>query len=106
MNQTLSQLAPSLKLGPTVAVLIPCYNEELTVGAVVRDFRRVLPNATIYVFDNNSSDRTVEEAEAAGATVFAEWRQGKGYVVQTMFRTIDADVYLMVDGDATYPAQA
>ncbi|HEX7706949.1 MAG TPA: glycosyltransferase [Thermoanaerobaculia bacterium] len=91
---------------PRVAILIPCYNEELTIGGVVRDFRKQLPDASIYVFDNNSHDRTVEEATAAGARVFRERRQGKGYVVQTMFRVVDADVYVMVDGDATYPAAA
>lgn len=88
---------------PVVAVLIPCYNEELTVGAVVAEFRAQLPEADIYVFDNNSTDRTVERARAAGAQVFFERRQGKGYVVQTMFRQVDADIYVMVDGDGTYP---
>lgn len=89
---------------PHVAVLIPCYQEESTIGDVVRQFRAQLPRADIYVFDNNSSDRTVEEALRAGATVLSEKRQGKGYVVQSMFRRIDADIYVMVDGDATYPA--
>ncbi|HKP71494.1 MAG TPA: glycosyltransferase [Pyrinomonadaceae bacterium] len=89
---------------PRVAVLIPCYNEELTVAGVVREFRALLPDADIYVFDNNSKDRTVECALEAGATVMYERRQGKGYVVQSMFRQVDADVYVMVDGDATYPA--
>jgi glycosyltransferase involved in cell wall biosynthesis len=88
---------------PVVAVLIPCYNEELTVGAVVAEFRAQLPSADIYVFDNNSTDRTVERAREAGAQVFFERRQGKGYVVQTMFRQVDADIYVMVDGDGTYP---
>ncbi len=88
---------------PRVAVLIPCYNEELTVAAVVRQFRAELPEADIYVFDNNSTDRTVDEARAAGARVAYEPRQGKGYVVQAMFRQVDADVYVMVDGDGTYP---
>jgi hypothetical protein len=87
-----------------VAVLIPCYNEELTVAGVVREFRAQLPDADIYVFDNNSQDRTVERAIEAGAIVMYERRQGKGYVVQSMFRQVDADVYIMVDGDATYPA--
>lgn len=86
-----------------IAVLIPCYNEELTVGQVVRDFRQQLPDADIYVFDNNSSDRTVEVARDAGARVAFEPRQGKGYVVQSMFREVDADIYVMVDGDDTYP---
>ena len=89
---------------PRVAVLIPCYNEELTVAGVVREFRALLPDADIYVFDNNSQDRTVECAREAGAIVMYERRQGKGYVVQSMFRQVDADVYVMVDGDATYPA--
>jgi len=89
---------------PHVAVLIPCYNEELTIAAVVQQFRAELPDAAIYVFDNNSTDRTVAEAEAAGALIAYERRQGKGYVVQTMFRQVDADVYVMVDGDGTYPA--
>lgn len=89
---------------PRVAVLIPCYNEEVTIGEVVRGFRAALPDAAIWVFDNNSSDRTVEEARAAGARVAFERRQGKGYVVQSMFRKIDADIYVMVDGDGTYPA--
>ena len=86
-----------------IAILIPCYNEELTVGQVVRDFRKQLPDADIYVFDNNSSDRTVEVARDAGARVAFEPRQGKGYVVQSMFREVDADIYVMVDGDDTYP---
>jgi len=86
-----------------IAILIPCYNEELTVGQVVRDFRAQLPDADIYVFDNNSTDRTVEVARGAGARVAFEQRQGKGYVVQAMFRDVEADVYVMVDGDNTYP---
>lgn len=89
----------------TIAVLIPCYNEELTIADVVHQFRRELPAADVYVFDNNSSDRTVEQARAAGALIFHEKRQGKGYVVQSMFRRINADIYIMVDGDGTYPAQ-
>ena len=87
---------------PRIGILIPCYNEELTVAHVVEQFRTELPGAQIYVFDNNSSDRTVEEARRAGAVVFHERRQGKGYVVQTMFQQVDADVYVMVDGDETY----
>jgi glycosyltransferase involved in cell wall biosynthesis len=100
----------SVKLGdtrpsqPDIAVLIPCYQEELTIAGVVEQFRAALPAARIYVFDNNSSDRTVPEALSAGATVLHEKRQGKGYVVQSMFRKIDADIYVMVDGDGTYPA--
>jgi glycosyltransferase involved in cell wall biosynthesis len=89
---------------PTIAILIPCYNEELTVGQVVRDFRSELPAAGIYVFDNNSTDRTVERAREAGARVAFEHRQGKGFVVQSMFCQVEADVYVMVDGDGTYPA--
>jgi glycosyltransferase involved in cell wall biosynthesis len=88
---------------PRIAVLIPCYNEELTVAGVVENFRRELPAADIYVFDNNSSDRTVDCAREAGAKVYYERRQGKGYVVQSMFNRVDADIYIMVDGDGTYP---
>lgn len=87
-----------------IAVLIPCYNEEMTVGKVVSDFRAALPNARIFVYDNNSSDRTYEEAEKAGATVRRERRQGKGNVVRRMFADIDADIYVLVDGDDTYDA--
>lgn len=89
-----------------VAILIPCHNEEPTVGQVVKAFRAELPSASIYVFDNNSTDSTVESARASGAIVMREPRQGKGFVVQSMFRRVDADVYVMVDGDATYPAEA
>jgi glycosyltransferase involved in cell wall biosynthesis len=91
---------------PAIAVLIPCYNEELTVAEVVVQFRAQLPEAEIYVFDNNSSDRTVEEARRVGAIVLHERRQGKGYVVQSMFRQVEADLYIMVDGDGTYPPAA
>lgn len=91
-------------MNPQIAILIPCYNEEPTVAEVVRAFRAELPEARIYVFDNNSNDRTVACALEAGAIVRREPRQGKGFVVQSMFREIDADVYVMVDGDATYPA--
>ncbi len=87
-----------------IAVLIPCYNEEVTIGKVVDDFRRELPEAAVYVYDNNSSDRTAEIACAHGAVVVAEPRQGKGNVVRQMFRDVEADCYLMVDGDDTYPA--
>jgi glycosyltransferase involved in cell wall biosynthesis len=87
-----------------IAVLIPCYNEEQTIGQVVSDFRRELPEATIYVYDNNSTDRTAEVAARAGAVVRRERRQGKGNVVRSMFRDVDADIYVMVDGDNTYPA--
>ena len=87
-----------------IAVLIPCYNEEQTVAGVIEDFRAQLPHATIYVFDNNSTDRTAEIAGRAGAVVFRERRQGKGFVVQSMFQMVEADLYIMVNGDATYPA--
>ena len=87
-----------------VAVLIPCYNEELAIAKVVRDFAAALPQAAVYVYDNNSRDRTVEVARAAGAIVRGEPLQGKGNVVRRMFADIDADVYVMVDGDATYHA--
>lgn len=89
-----------------IAVLIPCYNEGLTIKKVVSDFKRVLPQADIYVYDNNSSDNTIAEAKDAGAIVCKESDQGKGFVVLTMFKDIDADYYLMVDGDDTYPAEA
>ena len=88
-----------------IAVLIPCYNEEKTVEKVVRDFKAVLPEAVIYVYDNNSSDRTVELAEKAGAVVRHEYMQGKGNVIRRMFREIDAEVYVITDGDDTYPAE-
>ena len=90
----------------SVAVLIPCYNEAVTIGKVVDDFRRVLPEATVYVYDNNSSDGTGEIAREHGAVVRCERRQGKGNGVRQMMRDIDADYYLMVDGDDTYPAEA
>ena len=90
-----------------VAVLIPCYNEALTIEKVVRDFLAVLPeNSRVYVYDNNSTDRTAELAAKAGATVRHEYRQGKGNVIRRMFREIDAECYLMVDGDDTYPADS
>lgn len=89
-----------------IAVLIPCYNESKTVAKVVEDFRRMLPEATIYVYDNNSTDGTDEIARAAGAVVRYEHRQGKGNVIRTMFRDIEAECYLMIDGDDTYPAEA
>jgi glycosyltransferase involved in cell wall biosynthesis len=87
-----------------IAVIIPCHNEEAAVGTVVADFRRVLPAANIYVYDNSSTDRTAEVAAAAGAVVRSEPRKGKGNVVRRMFADVSADVYLMVDGDATYDA--
>ncbi len=89
-----------------IAVLIPCYNESKTIAKVIRDFRRELPEATIYVYDNNSTDGTDEIARQAGAVVRYEHKQGKGNVIRTMFREIDAKVYLMIDGDDTYPAEA
>ncbi|MDC7278800.1 glycosyltransferase family 2 protein [Butyrivibrio fibrisolvens] len=89
-----------------IAVLIPCYNEAITIGKVVRDFKAVLPEATIYVYDNNSSDGTDEIAREAGAVVCYEHQQGKGNVIRRMFSEIDAECYLMVDGDDTYPADA
>ncbi len=88
-----------------VAVLIPCYNEAKTIAKVVRDYRAALPEAEIYVYDNNSSDGTGDAAREAGATVRQEYRQGKGNVIRTMFRDIEADCYLMIDGDDTYPAE-
>ncbi len=88
---------------PKIAVIIPCYNEELTIADVVLQFRDQLPEADIYVFDNNSTDRTVERAREAGALIYRERRQGKGYVVQSMFSRVEADVFVMVDGDGTYP---
>ena len=92
--------------GEGVAVLIPCYNEEITIGKVIDDFRRELPQASIYVYDNASSDRTSQIAEEHGAVVRYEPRRGKGNVVRQMFRDIEADYYLLVDGDDTYPAEA
>ena len=88
-----------------IAVLIPCYNEEKTISKVIRDFRKALPTATIYVFDNNSTDNTATIAKTSGATVCPEYRQGKGNVVRTMLRNIKADCYLLVDGDDTYSAK-
>jgi glycosyltransferase involved in cell wall biosynthesis len=87
-----------------IAVLVPCFNEEAAVATVVADFRNALPSATIYVYDNNSKDRTVAVAREAGAEVRSETHQGKGHVVRRMFADVDADVYVLVDGDATYDA--
>ena len=87
-----------------IAVLLPCFNEEAAVASVVADFRKALPQAAIYVYDNNSTDRTAELARAAGAEVRSERRQGKGHVVRRMFADIDADIYVLADGDATYDA--
>jgi glycosyltransferase involved in cell wall biosynthesis len=89
-----------------IAVLIPCYNESATIEKVVRDYRSALPEADIYVYDNNSTDGTAELARKAGAIVRHEYRQGKGNVIRSMFREIDADCYVMTDGDDTYPAES
>jgi glycosyltransferase involved in cell wall biosynthesis len=91
---------------PTITVLLPCYNEEAAIGATVAGFRAALPGATIYVYDNNSGDRTREIAAEAGAVVRTEKQQGKGHVVRRMFADIDADVYVMADGDLTYDPAA
>lgn len=88
-----------------IAVLIPCYNEVKTIEKVIKDYKEALPEAVIYVYDNNSNDGTDKVAEAAGAIVKYEYRQGKGNVIRSMFRDIDADCYLMIDGDDTYPAE-
>lgn len=88
-----------------IAVLIPCYNEEKTIAKVVKDYTKALPKAEVYVYDNNSTDKTAEIAKKNGAIVRHEYRQGKGNVIRTMFREIDADAYLMIDGDDTYPAE-
>ena len=88
-----------------IAVLIPCYNEVKTIEKVVKDYKKALPEADIYVYDNNSSDGTDEIARKAGAIVKYEYKQGKGNVIRSMFKNIDADCYLMIDGDDTYPAE-
>ena len=95
-----------LSPAPRIAVLIPCYNEEVAIPRVVADFRAALPEAALYVYDNNSKDRTAEVASAAGAIVRGETLQGKGHVIRRMFADIDADFYLLVDGDDTYDASA
>lgn len=87
-----------------IAVTLPCYNEAATIAQVIRDFRKALPDADIYVFDNNSTDETAQVAEAAGAIVRTETRQGKGHVVRRIFADVEADIYVMADGDATYDA--
>ncbi len=92
--------------GYKIAVLVPCYNEAVAVAKVVKDFRGALPDATIFVFDNNSTDNTAKAARAAGAEVFQEKHQGKGFVVRRMFTDIEADIYVLVDGDATYDAHS
>lgn len=90
---------------PVIAALIPCYNEAVTIAKVVDDFKTYLPEATVYVYDNNSSDDTARIAREHGAVVRTETRQGKGNVVRQMLRDIDADCYVMVDGDDTYPVE-
>src|SRR5271157_6077760 len=107
MTSAVAERAPASKSAlseTTLAVLVPWHNEELTIKTVVDDVRRALPSATIYVYDNNSSDRTAEIAKAAGAVVRNEPRQGKGHVVRRMFADVDADIYVLLDGDATYEA--
>ena len=89
-----------------IAVLIPCFNEELTIGKVIQDFRSVLPNSEIYVFDNNSTDKTADIAKKHGAIVNHVQERGKGNVVRNMLFSVDADIFLMVDGDDTYDASA
>jgi len=98
-NQGASLLEPH-----RIAVLVPCFNEEVAIDKVVKDFRAALPEAAIFVFDNNSTDKTAEIARAAGAKVFEEKHRGKGFVVRRMFADVDADIYVLVDGDATYDA--
>ncbi len=95
---------PTLSKSQKIAVLIPCYDEAAAIAAVVQDFRRALPTADVYVYDNNSRDATVEEAQKAGAITRHETRQGKGFVVRRMFADVEADIYIMVDGDGTYDA--
>lgn len=97
---------PAAEANRTIAVLLPCYNEEAAIAAVIEDFRQVLPSATIYVYDNNSTDKTIEVARRAGATVRSETYQGKGNVVRRMLADIDADIYVLADGDATYDTSA
>ena len=94
------------KMKKKIAVLIPCYNESKTVAQVVKDYKKALPEADIYVYDNNSSDGTDEIARKAGAIVRYEYKQGKGNVIRSMFKDIDADCYLIIDGDDTYPAES
>jgi glycosyltransferase involved in cell wall biosynthesis len=101
-EQTMTELAASLPYGANIAVLIPCFNEEIGISKVVQDFRSALPRALIYVYDNNSTDLTIDAALKAGAIVRRERKQGKGSVVRRMFSDIEADLYVLVDGDATY----
>src|SRR6185312_11130137 len=91
-------------MSPRIAVLVPCYNEEAAIGKVVHDFHEALPDAAIYVYDNNSRDQTMARAREAGAIVRSELRQGKGNVVRRMFADIEADIYVLADGDDTYDA--
>jgi glycosyltransferase involved in cell wall biosynthesis len=104
LNSSPEQAGSNPDQVPRIAILIPCLNEEQTIGQVVQEFKVELPEAKIYVVDNDSTDNSVAEAQAAGASVMTEKRRGKGYVVQTMFQKVDADVYVIVDGDGTYPA--
>jgi len=94
-----------IQMNKRIAVLVPCYNEELTIKKVINDFKKELPDADIYVYDNNSKDKTSAIATEVGAIVKKEVRQGKGFVIQRMFREIDADLYVLVDGDDTYPTE-
>jgi glycosyltransferase involved in cell wall biosynthesis len=96
--------ASDVRAATQIAVLVPCVNEERTIGRVVNDFRAALPDADIYVYDNNSTDSSIDTARAAGAIVRRESRQGKGHVIRRMFGDVEADIYLLVDGDATYDA--
>jgi glycosyltransferase involved in cell wall biosynthesis len=104
MSRTITNESVKTPIAARIAVLIPCHNEELTVAEVVRSFRAELPEAEIFVFDNNSTDQTAGRASAAGAKIISEPRQGKGFVVQSMFRRVDADIFVMVDGDGAFPA--
>ena len=109
MTEALAEFASSefpiaQEARPRVAVLVPCFNEEAAIATVIADFRTALPSAAIYVYDNNSTDRTIAVARDAGAVVRSERRQGKGHVVRRMFADVDADIYVLVDGDATYDA--
>jgi glycosyltransferase involved in cell wall biosynthesis len=101
----MSSIAGAVKDHPEIAILIPCYNEEITIGKVIADFRTQLPDAVIYVFDNCCTDRTAEIAREHGARVLPEARKGKGFVIESMFDSIRADLYIMVDGDDTYAAE-
>src|SRR5437588_5614881 len=98
------QAASSLLAGHRIAVLLPCHNEAAAVADVVGAFRAVLPGAVVYVYDNNSTDRTIDIAQAAGAVVRTARHQGEGYVVRRMFADVEADIYVLADGDATYDA--